>query len=65
MYERPTRAPGRHHDDEDPEADDVAELLVDAIDNNPAVRAAILRLLADRPAAPKSRRTTTRDPRGR
>ena len=62
MYERPKRPPGRHHDD-DVEA--VRALLVDAIDNDPDVRAAVLRLLATRPAAPKPRRTTNRDQRGR
>lgn len=63
MYERPKRPPGRHRDE--PDVAVVRALLVDAIDNDPDVRAALLRLLADRPPAPRPRRTTTRDQRGR
>lgn len=47
MYERPPRPRARHHDDP---GDDVAGLradLVAAIDEDPEVRAAILRLFAD------------------
>lgn len=65
MYERPKRPPGRHHDDPGPDIAEVRALLVDAIDNDPDVRAALLRLLAARPAPPKPRRTTTREQRGR
>jgi hypothetical protein len=65
MYERPKRPPGRHHDEPAPDVEALRALLVDAIDNDPDVRAALLRLLADRPAAPKPRRTTTRELRGR
>jgi hypothetical protein len=65
MYERPKRPPGRHHDEPAPDVEALRALLVDAIDNDPDVRAALLRLLADRPAAPKPRRTTTRVLRGR
>jgi hypothetical protein len=55
VYERPSRPRGRHHDAPD---DDVAELraaLVAAIDEDPEVRAAILRLFA----ANRKPRTTT------
>lgn len=63
MYER-RRPPAPRPD---PEVEEVRALLVDAIDNDPEVRAAILRLFAsNRPAASgRVRRTTTREPRGR
>lgn len=65
VIERAKRPPSRHHDDAEP--DETTALLVDAIDNNPEVRAAILRLFASNRATPaaRARRTTTREPRGR
>lgn len=65
MIERPRRSPPRHHDDPDP--DETTALLVDAIDNNPEVRAAILRLFASERSSTtaRPRRTSTRDQRGR
>lgn len=55
MYERPRRPPGRHHDNPAPDVEALRALLIDAIDNDPEVRAAILRLFA----ANRKPRTTT------
>jgi hypothetical protein len=57
VYERPNRPPRRHHDDPDPDSEEFRAALVDAIEHDPAVRAAIGRLLAAlrtrRPAPPQ------------
>ncbi|WP_438489573.1 hypothetical protein [Streptomyces sp. S186] len=67
MYEIPKKRAGRRAvTREDVEAERMTDWLIDAIDNNPEVRAAILRAVASTPK-PRQKRPTTTQPvrRGR
>jgi hypothetical protein len=59
MYERPQRAPRGAITRHDVDSAAFRTALVDAIDTDPEVRAAILRLLTTARAARKPRPTTT------